>query len=95
MSTTVTLQDVNNMMNDALAARGTDYIYPAVIDEWGGRSCRYWHPETDSPGCIVGFVFHRLGASRETLGGRENQSADAVIGALLAIGWQFPQFKRT
>lgn len=94
MTIRVTLTDIRQQLQEAIELRGQDYIYPARIQD-GGRNCRYWHPEDDGPGCIVGLVFYRLGATREQLLGCENQGAVAVIERLVKDDWVFEDREST
>lgn len=89
MSQVVTLSDINGMLDLAITERGPGYIYPAKIDTVGNRSCLYWHE--NGPGCIVGFVAHKLGASKGLLRQCENDGAESVIAAMERSGWEFPQ----
>lgn len=58
------------------------YEVPAIMaDEWG--SCFYVHHNEDgtqSAGCIVGQVLHRLGVSLENLKKAETYGASAAVG---------------
>jgi len=60
----VTYQILVDKLREAVADRGGDYVYkpPGSADE-----CLNWHQDTDTPGCIVGYVFHALGVSGNAL----------------------------
>lgn len=57
----LTYVEAEKLLKRAVAERGEDYIYPKknVGSEVGG-GCRNWHPETDSPGCIIGLIAYYI-----------------------------------
>jgi hypothetical protein len=64
MAIDVTYQILVDKLREAVANRGGDYVYqpPGPTGE-----CFNWHQDTDTPGCIVGYVFHALGVSGNVL----------------------------
>jgi len=93
--TTVTFNDIRDAVSRAVATRGPNYIYPATIDDHGTRVCQYWNTETDTPDCIVAWVFHRLGATRAQFSDCEGSGATMVMRRLQEDGWNFgDEFER-
>ncbi|RPJ30105.1 MAG: hypothetical protein EHM35_12890 [Planctomycetaceae bacterium] len=60
----VTYQMIVDGLHQAVRERGADYVYRTPP---GAQVCLYWHPEAGEPGCIVGYVFHNLGVSKDYL----------------------------
>jgi hypothetical protein len=70
------------------------YVYPAMV-AGNDRRCRLWHPETDSPGCIIGVWGHSLGLRAQDLTSCENQGASTVMDLLEEYGFRFEDKVRT
>jgi hypothetical protein len=68
VTTVVTYQQVVDALHAAVAARGEDYVYMPPEGAQIGV-CLNWHENVDKPGCIVGYVLHSLGATKEQLKG--------------------------
>lgn len=90
MTIKIDIDDAIKLVNDAIAERGEDYVYPREE----GRDCLYVHDEiawdpneeryvpTDGPavpGCLVGLVLNKAGVSLERLQRHEGSDAEAVI----------------
>ncbi|RPJ30106.1 MAG: hypothetical protein EHM35_12895 [Planctomycetaceae bacterium] len=96
MSKTVTYQEVVDALHAAVAERGADYVYqsPDVIS----GTCYNWHEKEDKPGCIVGWVLHHLGATKEQMAGgggpRYAVGAYSTLDILKDQGWSFDEFDR-
>lgn len=95
MTVTVTYNDIEHAVNQLIDERGENYIYPAQIGEYDSRNCRYWHEEENAPGCMVGAVLFRLGATEEQLCSAESQGAGMLIEHLLNRGWLFQDRVKT
>lgn len=63
-----------DLLEQAVAERGADYI-----DTDAKGSCTYLHYDTNTPGCIVGTVFHAAGLPIERL------EAMDKLGSLMCI----------
>jgi hypothetical protein len=75
----LTLERVNQLLDQAVAERGADYVYvrPQASAD---RRCLYSHG--DSPGCIVGYVLHKLGVPLITLAQYEGMPAREILPVL-------------
>lgn len=77
----ITVTKILELLDEAVASKPEGYRYPEskkrFFDEHneGNPVCRYWHEEDNETGCIVGFVFHKLGVSQEKLQAIEGSAA--------------------
>ena len=75
----LTAERVWELLDNAVADRGADYVYPKQDDLPYGNVCLYWHPGDNDgaggPGCIVGHVLTQLGVDPDTLQQHEGDSA--------------------
>jgi hypothetical protein len=67
----VTVTEVADVLDEAVRAKGEDFVYVPQ-----GTICQYLHGT--QPGCLVGHVLIRLGASAGMLSLQEGQPADQV-----------------
>ena len=67
----VTVTEVADVLDEAVRAKGEDFVYSSP-----GTICQYLHGT--QPGCLVGHVLIRLGASAGMLSLQEGQPADQV-----------------
>ncbi len=77
MAIELTLARVKELLAEAVAEKGADYVYTTPEGEPAGPDmetpCRYVHG--DKPGCVVGHVLHKAGVSLALLEGQEGTDA--------------------
>ncbi len=78
----VTVTEVADVLDEAVRDMGEDYVYSPQ-----GTICQYLHGT--QPGCLVGHVLIRLGASAGMLALQEGSPADALNYA--DLGLSIPQ----
>lgn len=67
MTITIDLDRALELLDEAVAERGEDYVYPEDI------ACSYWRETCDQigtlcePGCLVGLAWNRAGISADQL----------------------------
>lgn len=77
MTKVVTYQRVVNALHAAVVDRGEDFVYTPPEGAPTG-ACLNWHEDVDKPGCIVGYVLHSLGATKEQLAGKNPVDSEAT-----------------
>lgn len=84
MAIKLTLERTKQLLEEAVAEKGTDYVY---ADPWGnsptgdgGMPCYYVHD--DQPGCIVGHVLYKAGVPLDALFEVEHSPADQAVAGL-------------
>ena len=82
----LTAEKARELLARAVAEKGEDYVYQPP--EGRQRRCLYVHP--DSPGCIVGHVFHYLGVAPEVLARYEGSHAGLVASRLTGVSPENP-----
>lgn len=61
-----------------IAAGNPDFIY-SIPEEESQDICMYWHPGSNSPGCIMGHALTELGVDKNDI--PEGDDIIAVLGA--------------
>jgi hypothetical protein len=77
----LTLEKAIELAKQAVADRGEDYVYEKPEDV---EVCQYVHD--DGPGCIVGYILNKAGASLEELHDHEGTWASALTDRLEVTG---------
>lgn len=81
MAIELTLDRAKELLAEAVALKGADYVYvnPDGVQASGSfpGDCHYVHG--DQPGCIVGHVLHKAGVSLTLLSDQEGQNSYAVL----------------
>ncbi|MFF5471025.1 hypothetical protein [Streptomyces achromogenes] len=84
----LTLDRVKELLNEAVAEKGADYVYTTPDGKQGTPeyqpTCLYVHG--DKPGCIVGHALHRAGVSLSLLLEEEQDDASSVLRSLAQLG---------
>lgn len=68
---TLSLEETNRLLDEAVAEKGADFVYVppgytlADVGNIDASECKYVHG--NQCGCLVGEVFHRAGASLQSL----------------------------
>lgn len=63
-----------------IAAKKPNFIY-SIPEEEDWDICMYWHPSSNSPGCIMGHALTELGVDKEDI--PEGDDIIAVLNGLL------------
>lgn len=74
-------------MQDAVAEKGTDHVYPNEdkIDYMGVRMCQYFDKFDGRPLCLIGVALSKLGLSADELTFDEQTSSAARIMRILGF----------
>ena len=90
MTIEVTYDKIVAKLHEAVANRGADYVY----DPGDTSYCRNWHNDTNTPGCIVGYVYHSLGIGGDILAVNPSRIATTLTADLVTDGLiRFPNQK--
>lgn len=77
MTTLITAEKALSLLEDAVALKGRDYVYP-VIEEMWDAGCHY--TRDGEPSCGVGYALHSAGVSIEHLAILDNHDDSAIDG---------------
>lgn len=61
----ITGDDVRTHLSAIVEEVGSKYIYESVLNDMGGKDCRYVN--NGAPSCLVGHFLHRMGVPVESL----------------------------
>lgn len=75
MTTLITAEKALSLLEDAVALKGRDYVYP-VIDEMWSVGCHY--TRDGEPSCGVGYALHAAGVSIDGLGMLDNNDDSTI-----------------
>lgn len=88
----LTLDRVNELLDQAILERGADYVYVPpgfenrkAYEGSGFSRCMYVHEDADGedcPGCIIGYVLHHAGVPLNELACYEGKGAATLLRSL-------------
>lgn len=86
---TVTPEQFDTAMEQAVRERGPDFVYPKGESGWRlnpSGMCRYVRTDKEEPACLIGLALFKLGVPLEELRGYESSGADIVIDGTTSLG---------